>query len=64
MRGVGADLEGRGDQGGRRCWRRNREMAAVVVTRGIVAASEIGRERLERNRVLKKYDILRGCIGE
>jgi hypothetical protein len=39
-------------------------MAAVVVTRGIVAASEIGRERLERNRVLKKYDILRGCIGE
>jgi hypothetical protein len=38
MRGRGEVPEW-GDQGGGRCWRRKREIAAVVVTRGIVAAS-------------------------
>ena len=39
MRGSGGLDEVRGDQGGGRCWRRKREMAEVVMTRGIVAAS-------------------------
>lgn len=39
IRGSGGLDEVRGDQGGGRCWRRNSEIAAVVRTRGIVAAS-------------------------
>ena len=39
MRGSGGLDEERGDQGGGRCWRRKRETAEVVITRGIVAAS-------------------------
>jgi len=42
MSGRGGLLSERGDQGGGRCWRRKREMAAVVMTRGIVATSRWG----------------------
>ena len=39
MSGTGGLDEVRGDQGGGRCWRRKSDMAAVVTTSGIVAAS-------------------------
>jgi len=38
-KGRGELDEVRGDHGGGRCWRRKREIAEVVRTRGIVAAS-------------------------
>jgi hypothetical protein len=39
IKGRGGEVDGRGDQGAGRYWRRKREIAAVVVTRGMVAAS-------------------------
>jgi hypothetical protein len=39
IKGRGGVVDGRGAQGAGKYCRRKREMAAVVVTRGIVAAS-------------------------
>jgi hypothetical protein len=40
IKGIGGAVDRRGAQGAGRYWRRKREMAAVVVTRGIVATSK------------------------
>jgi hypothetical protein len=39
INGMGGEVDELGDHGAGRYWRRKREIAAVVVTKGIVAAS-------------------------
>lgn len=64
MRGSGGLDKVRGDQGGGRCWRRKREMAEVVMTRGIVAASVCNVSRNFKHWLRYDYKMNAFTIGK